>query len=50
MRAPIVWLMGEAGPDVNGQRYVARLWPEGLDGEQAAAKARSPSHELPAIM
>jgi 3-oxoacyl-[acyl-carrier protein] reductase len=50
MRAPIVWLIGQAGTEVNGQRYVARLWPEGMDGEQAADKARSPAHELPAIM
>ena len=50
MRAPIVWLMGQAGTEVTGQRYVARLWPEGMDGEQAADKARSPAHELPAIM
>jgi 3-oxoacyl-[acyl-carrier protein] reductase len=50
MRAPIVWLMGQAGTEVTGQRYVARLWPEGMDGEQAAEKARSPAHELPAIM
>jgi 3-oxoacyl-[acyl-carrier protein] reductase len=50
MRAPIVWLMGQAGTEVTGQRFVARLWPEGMDGEQAADKARSPAHELPAIM
>ncbi|MEI7784792.1 MAG: SDR family oxidoreductase [Betaproteobacteria bacterium] len=50
MRAPIVWLMTEAGAEVSGQRFVARLWPEGLDGAQAAAQARSPAHELPAIM
>ena len=50
MRAPIVWLMGQAGADVSGQRFVARLWPDGQDGAQAAAQARSPAHELPAIM
>lgn len=50
MRAPIVWLMGQAGADVSGQRFVARLWPEGQTGDQAAALARSPAHELPAVM
>ena len=50
MRAPIVWLMGQAGADVSGHRFVARLWPEGQTGDQAAALARSPAHELPAIM
>lgn len=50
MRAPIVWLMTRAQPSVTGQRFVAKLWPEGLDDEQAAAKARSPSQDLPSLM
>jgi 3-oxoacyl-[acyl-carrier protein] reductase len=50
MRAPIVWLMGRADESVSGQRFVARLWPEGLDDEAAAAQARSEPHELPAVM
>lgn len=50
MREPIVWLMGRAGEQVTGERYVARLWPQSSDDEQAAAAARSPAHELPAIM
>jgi NAD(P)-dependent dehydrogenase (short-subunit alcohol dehydrogenase family) len=50
MRAPIVWLMSRAAPAVTGQRFVARLWPEGLDDEAAAAKARSAPQELPSLM
>ncbi len=50
MRAPLLWLMTEADDTVNGHRYVARLWPAGLPGDQAAARARSASTELPVIM
>jgi 3-oxoacyl-[acyl-carrier protein] reductase len=50
MREPIVWLMERAGPQITGQRFTARLWPKGATDEQAVAQARSPAHELPAIM
>jgi 3-oxoacyl-[acyl-carrier protein] reductase len=50
MRAPIVWLMGHAGPEVNGERYIARLWRTDQPWDRAAAAARDERHELPAIM
>lgn len=50
MREPIVWLIERAGPQITGQRFTARLWPKGATDEQAVARARSPAHELPAIM
>ncbi len=50
MRAPIVWLMTRAHASVTGQRFVARLWPEGLGDEEAATKARSAPQELPSLM
>ncbi len=49
MRAPIVWLMS-APEEVNGRRYVARLWPADKAPEEAARQAQSPVHERPAIM
>jgi 3-oxoacyl-[acyl-carrier protein] reductase len=49
MRAPIVWL-GGAPDEVNGRRYVARLWDERLPPDQAAEKARSAPVEKPAIL
>jgi 3-oxoacyl-[acyl-carrier protein] reductase len=49
MRAPIVWLAG--APDtVNGQRFVARLWNPALPPDEAAAAARSPAVDRPAIL
>jgi hypothetical protein len=42
--------MERAGPQITGQRFTARLWPKGATDEQAVAQARSPAHELPAIM
>jgi 3-oxoacyl-[acyl-carrier protein] reductase len=50
MRAPLLWLMTGADSGVNGQRFVAKLWPQDLPVDQAAARARSPATELPAIM
>jgi 3-oxoacyl-[acyl-carrier protein] reductase len=50
MRAPLLWLMTGADSGVNGQRFVAKLWPQDLPADQAAARARSPATELPAIM
>jgi NAD(P)-dependent dehydrogenase (short-subunit alcohol dehydrogenase family) len=50
MRAPIVWLMAHAGAEINGERYIARLWPAGQPWESAAAAARDEQHELPVIM
>lgn len=50
MREPIVWLMERAGSHITGQRFTARLWPKGATDEHALAQARSPAHELPAIM
>jgi 3-oxoacyl-[acyl-carrier protein] reductase len=50
MRAPLLWLMTGADSGVNGQRFVAKLWPQDLPADQAAARARSPATDLPAIM
>ena len=50
MRAPLLWLMTRADSGVNGQRFVAKLWPQDLPADQAAARARSPANDLPAIM
>jgi 3-oxoacyl-[acyl-carrier protein] reductase len=50
MRAPLLWLMTGADSGVNGQRFVAKLWPQDLPVDQAAARARSPATDLPAIM
>ena len=50
MRAPLLWLMTEADESINGHRYVARLWPLEQPPDQAAARARSPGNDLPAIM
>lgn len=50
MRAPLLWLMTGADSSANGHRYVAKLWPQDLPADQAAARARSPATELPAIM
>jgi NAD(P)-dependent dehydrogenase (short-subunit alcohol dehydrogenase family) len=49
MRAPIQWLM-QAPPDLTGRRYTARLWLADLPPDEAAAKAQSEPHELPALM
>lgn len=49
MRAPIAWLMS-APDEVNGRRYVARLWPADQPPEEAARQAQSLAHERPAIM
>jgi len=49
MRAPLVWLM-QAPDEINGKRYVARLWNTDLPPHEAAALAQSEPHELPAIM
>lgn len=49
MRAPIEWLM-RAPAEVTGRRYVARLWPADLAGDEAARRAQSEPHELPTLM
>ena len=50
MRNPALWLMTEAGDDVTGERYIARLWRDDLPPAAAAPRARSERHELPAVM
>ena len=50
MRAPIVWLMGHAGPEVNGERYIARQWRTDQPWDRAAAGARDERHDVPAVM
>ena len=50
MRAPVVWLMAHAGPEVNGERYIARQWRTDQPWDRAAAGARDERHEVPAIM
>jgi NAD(P)-dependent dehydrogenase (short-subunit alcohol dehydrogenase family) len=49
MRAPIVWLAA-APAEVNGRRYIARLWDLSLQPDAAAEKARSAPVEKPAIL
>jgi 3-oxoacyl-[acyl-carrier protein] reductase len=49
MRAPIVWL-ADAPKTVTGQRFVARLWNPALPPDEAAAAARSPAVDRPAIL
>jgi 3-oxoacyl-[acyl-carrier protein] reductase len=50
MRAPALWLLTEAGPEVTGRRYIARRWPADLPAAQAAQQACEPAHDMPAIM
>ena len=50
MRAPLLWLMTQAGDEVNGERYIARQWPADQAPAIAALAARQARHELPAIM
>jgi len=50
MRAPIVWLMGHAGAEVNGERYIARQWRTDQPWDRAAAGARDERHDVPAVM
>ncbi|VCU69407.1 3-oxoacyl-[acyl-carrier-protein] reductase FabG [Pigmentiphaga humi] len=50
MRRGILWLCSDASNGQTGGRYVARLWNESLPAEQAAAGARAPRVDKPAIM
>ncbi|WAP71319.1 SDR family NAD(P)-dependent oxidoreductase [Jiella pelagia] len=50
MRRAIGWLCSDASNGVTGARFIARLWDLELTDDEAAAKARSPGVERPAIM
>lgn len=50
MRRGVVWLCSPASDGVNGARFIARLWDPSLPEEEAAARARSPRADKPAIM
>ena len=43
MQDPVVWLASEASNDVNGQRFLARLWDESLPIDQRLEKAGAPA-------
>jgi NAD(P)-dependent dehydrogenase (short-subunit alcohol dehydrogenase family) len=50
MRRAIGWLCSDASNGQTGGRYIARLWNETLPAAEAAAAARSPQVDRPAIM
>jgi len=50
MRAPILWLCSDRSNGHTGERYIARLWDDGLAPADAAAGARDRHHEKPGIM
>ena len=50
MRAPILWLCADQSNGHTGERYIAKLWDEALEPNDAAAKARQRRHRVPAIM
>ena len=50
MRRGIGWLCGPGSDGVTGARFIARLWDPALPDAEAAAGARSPHVEKPAIM
>ncbi|MDQ0316881.1 SDR family NAD(P)-dependent oxidoreductase [Amorphus orientalis] len=50
MRRGIGWLASDASNGVTGARFIARLWNEELPPSEAAAGARSPHVDKPAIM
>jgi 3-oxoacyl-[acyl-carrier protein] reductase len=50
MRAPILWLCADDSNGMTGGRYIAKLWDPALPPAEAAAKARQPRHDVPAIM
>lgn len=50
MGPPILWLASDLSNGWTGGRYIARLWDAGLAPDEAAAAARQPAHDTPAIM
>lgn len=50
MVPPILWLCADQSDGHTGGRYVAAEWDPGLPTDEAAAAARQPAHDLPAIM
>jgi 3-oxoacyl-[acyl-carrier protein] reductase len=50
MRRGILWLCSDASNGQTGGRYTARLWDAALGPDGAAAAARSPHTDKPAIM
>jgi len=43
MQAPVVWLSSEASDGINGRRFVAYNWDEGLPLEQRLENASAPA-------
>ena len=43
MVAPVCWLLSDEAADTTAQRFVARLWDEGLPAAEAAKAAGSPA-------
>ncbi|MGX1099495.1 SDR family NAD(P)-dependent oxidoreductase [Amorphus sp. MBR-141] len=50
MRRGVGWLASDASNGITGARFIARLWDETLAPAEAAAGARSPHVDKPAIM
>lgn len=50
MGPPILWLASDLSDGWTGGRYIAKLWDPALAPDEAAAGARQPAHEKPAIM
>ncbi len=50
MRAPILWLCSDRSNGHTAERYIARLWDDGLPPDEAAAGARDRHHEKPGIL
>ena len=50
MVPPILWLCADQSDGRTGGRYVAADWDTMLPPDDAAAAARQPAHDLPAIM
>lgn len=50
MVPPILWLCADQSDAHTGGRYIASAWDPNLAPDEAAAGARQPAHDLPAIM
>ncbi|TYC61838.1 SDR family oxidoreductase [Rhodobacterales bacterium] len=50
MRRAVGWLCSDAANGITGARFIARLWDPNLSDDEAAAGARSPAVDRPAIL
>lgn len=50
MNAAILWLCSDRSSGHTGGRYIGQDWDADAEPDDAAAGARQPSHELPAVM